>query len=94
MIVFILLFLLWTAPVNATDYILKWKDNSNNEDGFVILERYGPGNAEWNVLAVTYADVTTWKVKTPDDGTRVCWRIQSYNQAGAAPPSNSTCERN
>ena len=93
--VFALLLILLALPffVEARDYDLNWKINSTNENGFVVLERFGSGNAEWNVLAVTQPKVSAYKVKTPGNGTRVCWRVAAYNKAGASQASNPSCQK-
>lgn len=90
----IIVLLLLCSPLYADDYVLAWKDNSDNEDGFVVLERIGGGNQPWKVLVVVLPNVTTITRTIPNDGTRYCWVVQSYSFAGgAAEPSNTVCQR-
>lgn len=92
-IVFVLVFVI-VSPLYGSDVVLAWRDNSSNEDGFVVLERIGGGNQPWLVLVVTLPDVTKITRTIPDDGTRYCWQVQSYSYAGgAAQPSNTACAR-
>jgi hypothetical protein len=64
---------MWASTPNATSIRLQWTDNSNNEDGFEIIngattQRVGPNTTSY-----------TWTVAA---GTYMCFKIRSYNTAG------------
>ena len=69
---------------------LRWQDNSNNEEGFLIeqsvnngpfiaLDRVGPDVRSY------FVKVTTFK--------RHCWRVRALNDVGTSGPTNQKCIR-
>lgn len=76
------------APVNSSTVWVGWTDNSTNEDGFRIY-RSTDGGAVWDL-----AGTTTYRGFN-DDGRQseqtVCYRVEAFNVAGSASPSNMAC---
>ena len=69
---------------------LSWRDNSTNENGFIVERRTDPagsyavvGQAARNAISYVDTDVIA--------GARYCYRVQSFNADGVSPYSNEAC---
>ncbi len=68
-----------TAVATAfNNVILKWNDNSNNEDEFE-LERSGDGGATWSQIATTSANATSYTDTTTLATTAYQYRVRAHN---------------
>jgi len=75
-----------TAAVGATGITLTWKDNSNNEDGFMVERREGSGT--WSTLhsetvftlgsGTVGANVTTYTDTSAETGKTYSYRVRAY----------------
>jgi hypothetical protein len=61
-----------------------WRDNSNNETGFII-ESYNATTKSWSQIATVGPNVTSCAV---GDGL---FRVRAFNSVGSSAPSNSRC---
>ena len=69
---------------------LRWNDNSNNEDGFIVMMK-GPKGG-WQEFARVGRDVTQYFATVDGrQGQKFCFRIVSYFELITAAPSNSRC---
>jgi hypothetical protein len=85
-----------TAPSNlAAEAISKneinlgWLDNSNNEDGFRIERRTG---VEEVIFFTVGPNVTNYRDRGLNPGTRATYRVFAFNGGGDSSPSNSAAE--
>ena len=58
--------------------LLDWRDNSNDEDGFVVVEDCGTGS--WKVIGVVPANQTREKLVGFEPGVRCTFAIGAYRQ--------------
>ena len=79
-----------TAPSNvsatatsASSILVKWSDNSNNEDGFTIYN--GVTSATVGANTTSY----TWGGLAP--GTYMCFSLSAYNAAGSSSSTAYVC---
>jgi len=77
---FIPMLFLLALPAFAAAETLRWTDNSDNEEGFVIERRQGGG--AWRELGRVGANVTRFIVPRPNLAT--CFRVRAYNKWGVA----------
>ncbi len=72
--------------ITQTSINLRWKDNSNNEDGFKIKRRTGEGS--WGYIKIIDANEGTGSMEWTDNGltpdTRYCYEVKAYNDSGEA----------
>lgn len=85
-----------TAPSNlqanalsTTEIELRWRDNSDNEDGFII-ERRRPGGS-WGEIDRVGRNTTRYTNTGLRPDTEYCYRVTAYNDAGDSDPSNEAC---
>ena len=71
---------------NATQVVLNWTDNANNETGFIIERRTGTG--AWVQLNTVSANVTTYTDNTVSPSTSYTYRVIATNSAGNSASSN------
>lgn len=81
--------LLATAVV-PTQVELSWRDNSEDEEGFII-ERRLEAEQEFAEIARVGADLTRYLDTTVQAGTAYCYRVRAFNAAGISDPSNEAC---
>jgi len=72
-----------TAQVERT---LRWQDNSDDEQGFIVEAQRG--NSGYYEIARTTAPFYTLRMQRNE-----CYRVRAYNQWGVSPPSNVVCGR-
>jgi hypothetical protein len=80
----ILLFVLLAPHLGAADLILSWKDNSSNEDGFIIQRSPGIGAPVWAEVARVGKDVQTWTDTGLPNATAFSYRVAAYNAGGTS----------
>jgi hypothetical protein len=83
------------APSNATAaavsngwVLVSWRDNSNNETGFLIQRSMNGG--AWATVGSVGANVTFFDDTTATRGKSYSYRVAAYNSAGASAYSNAT----
>jgi len=87
--------LLIAAESHAIDAVLKWQDNSTNEDGFTVERKlnagsYAPFAAALGANVVTFTDSTL--VSDPMVDNIYCYRVKAFNTAGSSAFSNEECK--
>lgn len=65
---------------------LKWQDNSDNEDKFVIVRRTAGG--KYSLRATVGTDVTSYRDIGLSEETTYYYRVSALNDAGNSPYSN------
>lgn len=74
--------------IEGTLVVLTWRDNSSNEEGFVVERSDSAGDA-FRPVGSTGKDVTTYTDTVPSTGNvRYYYRVFARNQAGASAPSS------
>lgn len=77
---------LTAAPLSTTEIALDWRDNSNNESGFVIEARTLDG--AFVALATLPANTTGAEVFGLSPATGYVFRVRATNAQGQSSPSN------
>jgi hypothetical protein len=77
--------LIATPGPSCAEIILKWTDNSSNEDGFNVQRSIDQAN--WNPIATVGPNVTSY-ADTPITGQRY-YRVRAFNQGGNSAWSNT-----
>lgn len=85
----VLFMMLFSAPVFALDIGLQWRDNSDNEAGFILERKDGAG--EYVEIAKTEANVTKFVDGGVPLNTTLCYRAKAFNAAGSSDYSNEAC---
>lgn len=75
------------TPVSSSLVRLKWKDNSDNESGFII-ERRSFNGVVYSEIARTDANETTYLNDGMPASVRYYYRIKAYNRTGSSSYSN------
>jgi FG-GAP-like repeat/Fibronectin type III domain len=85
----------WTLPSDwviqdsgPSSLTLAWQDNSSNETGFKV-ERSPNGSTNWQEIATTSANVTTYDDRQVAPSTTYYYRVRAYNAAGTSAYSNT-----
>ena len=86
----ILAIILLAATAQAATLDLKWNDNSDNEDGF-LLERSTNG-AEFVEIGGVGSNVTTFTDEDVPLNSTVSYRCYAVNRYGDSPFSNTVVE--
>jgi subtilisin len=77
-----------TATVlSESEILLSWQDNSNEETGYRIRRRRGPGGA-WSVLTTIGANSTSLRVSGLNTGMMYYFTVSALNQEGESETSN------
>ena len=79
--------LAFTSPALAGTALLTWKDNSNNEDGFIVERRDNVAGAAFVEIGRVTANTSTY-TDTIQAGKSVVYRVLAYNSEGKSAPSN------
>jgi len=82
--------LAWPRAATAAQLTLTWTDNSNNEDGFKIERKLGPGGS-FSQIATAGANSTSYVDSALADGTTYCYQVRAYNSPGDSAYSNEAC---
>lgn len=73
-------------PVSSTWIDLAWRDNSHNEEGFVIERRIADSEL-WEELARTAAGVTSYSDEAALADVTYAYRVRAFNVAGESENS-------
>lgn len=73
------------APDSAVS--LSWKDNANNETGFII-ERKSAGDGSYSRIAMVVANTVSYTDTELPSATNIFYRVKAYNKAGESAYSN------
>ena len=73
--------------VSAAQVDLAWRDNSTNEDGFIV-ERSSNGGRSWVRIARTGAGATSYSDTSLAAGKAYRYRVRAFNGAGISAASN------
>ncbi len=79
-----------STVISQTQLDLSWQDNSNNENGFRIERKTGPGGV-YTEIATVGANVTTYQDTGLTANTEHCYRVRAYNTGGNSGYSNEDC---
>lgn len=71
----------------ATNVMLLWRNNDENETGFSVERNDGTGG-DWNVIATVASNVTIYADNSIKSGGDYSYRLRSFNAAGYSPYSN------
>jgi len=77
------------TAISTTQIVLRWQDNSDNEDGFRI-ERRVPGGS-WREIDRIGPNKTSYLDRDLQPNTRYCYQVKAFNAAGDSDPSNESC---
>ena len=77
------------AVPQGSGVLVKWKDNSSNEDGFQI-ERASAVTGPWAAAGNAAANATSLFVSTPTEQL-VCFRVTAFSSVGPSAPSTPDC---
>ena len=69
---------------------LAWKDNSTNEDGFIVEKRQAAQPGSYVEVARTAANTITY-TETVTPGASICYQVKAFNRGGSSAPSNEIC---
>lgn len=75
------------TAISTTQVVLKWMDNSFNEQGFRIRRKVGL-NGGWNLIAVLGPNVTEFRDGALVPGSEYIYQVSSFNSMGDSPGSN------
>jgi len=84
-----LLLVFFVALSKAADLTLTWKDNSANEDGFVIQRSPGIGAPVFAEVARVAKDVTSWTDTGLANATSFSYRVAAFNPGGTSAFTNT-----
>ncbi|MFH1016803.1 MAG: hypothetical protein V1798_01315 [Pseudomonadota bacterium] len=79
------------ATASATQIVLTWQDNSNNETRFEIERCVGAGCTNYAPYAQVGANVGTYTDTSVAAGTTYCYRVRACNSTGCSGYSNTFC---
>jgi titin len=72
--------------VSEREVELRWRDNSDNEEGFKIERR--TLSSDYQVIAKTVTDTNYYSDKTVTPKTFYYYRVKAFNSSGESPYSN------
>jgi len=90
LLVLLVVLLPWHGEAKAAQLRLTWRDNSSNEDGFII-ERRAEGDEKFGQIATRRANVTSYTDSDVTAGTTYCYRVRAFNAVGSSPYSQEFC---
>lgn len=71
---------------------LAWRDNSEDEDGFLIERRLrSEPDEKFSELARVEADITRFSDTSVEPDTAYCYRLTAFNEQGASQPTGIAC---
>ncbi len=79
---------LQARAVSASRIDLQWKDNAVNEDAYII-ERKGPGEEDYAVLATLSGDSASYQDKGLNPDSTYYYRVRAHNDSGESPYSGA-----
>ena len=78
------------TPASSHIVDVTWTDNSATEDGFRV-ERAASSQGTWTLVAVTPANVTSYREWYVPAEQLVCYRVTGFGPGGSSDPSNVDC---
>jgi hypothetical protein len=69
---------------------LTWKDNSTDEDGFVVERRIGT-TGPFQHLVTLPSNTGTYVDRSVQDDVTFCYRVKAFKASAHSEPSNETC---
>jgi hypothetical protein len=78
------------TPASSNVVDVTWTDNSATEDGFRV-ERAASSQGTWTLVAVTPANVTSYREWYVPAEQLVCYRVTGFGPGGSSDPSNVDC---
>ena len=78
------------TPASSNVVDVTWTDNSATEDGFRV-ERAASSQGTWTLVAVTPANVTSYREWYVPAEQLVCYRVTGFGPDGSSDPSNVDC---
>lgn len=80
------------AEASSSRILVRWADQSANEEGFRV-ERSADGGVSWTTATIVPLNAT----EAMDEGVlaevEVCYRVIAFNDVGDSAPSNTACGR-
>jgi uncharacterized protein len=76
------------TEIYENDLVIKWIDNSDNEDGFK-LERRKSGQGKFDIITTLPKNMTAYRDEKLETNTTYYYRIYAYNSEGSSAPSNT-----
>lgn len=73
-------------PINLNTIVIKWIDNSENEEAFVV--QISTNNIDWSNVATISANSTSYQLTNIVPDVRYYLRIKAVNGSGSSPFSN------
>ncbi|MCK5848461.1 MAG: fibronectin type III domain-containing protein [Caldisericia bacterium] len=74
--------------IYSNDIVLRWEDNSNDEEGFKI-ERRSMRDGKFSIIQSTPSNMTTYRDTDLDSGMTYYYRVYAFNSGGSSFPSNT-----
>ena len=78
------------TPASSNVVDVTWTDNSATEDGFRV-ERATSSQGTWTLVAVTPANVTSYREWYVPAEQLVCYRVTGFGPGASSDPSNVDC---
>ncbi len=75
------------TSISKTQINLSWKDNSDNETGFMIERKTGD-TGSYELIGTTNTNISIYSDKGLTKNTRYYYRVKAYNQTGESSYSN------
>jgi hypothetical protein len=72
---------------------LRWRDNSGNENGFLIERCQGAGCTDFAQVGQAGVNVTSFRDSGLSRNTTYTYRVRAFNSVGASAPSNTASAR-
>ena len=81
-----------TTPNSTSLVTLQWKDNSNNENGFLIRRR-SEADERWSIIGKVGQNTTVFQSNVPRRGLTYYYTIAAFNFTGESETSNEAVGR-
>jgi len=78
--------LMFAASASPASLTLSWKDNSDNETGFIVERKTGSG--PWVAIHQTAPDIETYIDPSVEFGILYTYRVKAYNSSGESGYTN------
>jgi len=77
-------------PENGSAVVVRWIDNSTNEDGFRV-QRSSDLGSTWTTVSAVAPNGTLFSDSGRPVEQQFCYRVIAFNAQGDSPPSNTDC---